>query len=403
MPAWGEVRQWDPAAIGRVADGLKKSRDTLVGLQQDLETAAAPRGWVGSAADAAAERLRREIARLRRIVTAISAVFTGAADTEVAVEAHRRAMDEAEGLADWYEFTITDAGEVVSVGDPVPEGVLGMAVDHRAVVKLDLEHRIGQLMRDAEELDMAFADIMRKAAAGEFDVEGATLAEVAESAAAQADSPHDELLEKYQVATDPDGMTEWSPKWVGWLPGVPGMKVTAGEAEMLNDLQDRQGLKGIKAAYDIYQEALHRAENTFGGEGGTDGHADAFRHAYWNAMLTQRFGEKWTQEYATAHERNPDSHPTPVAMDLHNNEVGRRIALENPDAGEEELRGLVEQAVRDGEMVVISTDERLDHSDQVDLGNTRSTSTDDPWPTDNPERGEHRDPGEPDAYPERGY
>ncbi len=403
MPTWGEVRQWNPVAIGTVADGLKKSRDTLVGLQQDLETAAAPREWVGSAADAAKEQLRREIDRLRRIVTATSAVFTGTADTEVAVEAHRRAMDEAEGLADWHEFTITDAGEVVSVGEPVAEGALGVVLDPRAMVKLDLEYRIGQLLHDAEELDTVFADIMRKAAAGEFDVEGGTLAEVAESATTQAGGPHDELLEKYQVAPDPDGMTEWSPKWVGWLPGVPSMRVTAGEAEMLDDLQDRQGLECIKAAYDIYQEALHRAENTFGGEGGTDGHADAFRHAYWNAMLTQRFGEEWTQEYATAHERNPDSHPTPVAMDLHNNEVGRRIALENPDADEEELRDLVEQAVRDGEMVVVGTDERLDHSDQVDLGDTRPTGSDLPWPTDNPERGEHREPGEPDAYPERGY
>ncbi|MGH4016921.1 MAG: DUF6973 domain-containing protein [Pseudonocardiaceae bacterium] len=90
-------------------------------------------------------------------------------------------------------------------------------------------------------------------------------------------------------------------------------------------------------------------------------------------------------------------------MDLHNNEVGRRIALENPDAGEEELRELVGQAVRDGEMVVVGTDERLDHSDQVDLGDTRPTSADNPWPTDNPQRREHRDPGEPDAYPEHGY
>jgi hypothetical protein len=375
-----------------------------VWLQQDLEMAAAPTEWVGSAADAATERLRGEIARLRRIVTAISAVFTGAADTQVAVEAHQRAMDEAEGLADGYEFTITDAGEVVSVGAPVTEGVLGMAVDHRAVVKLDLEHRIRQILRDAEELDTAFADIMRKAAAGEFDVEGSTLAEVAESAAAQADSLHDELLGKYQVSPDPDGMTEWSPKWVGWLPGVPSMRVTAGEAEMLNDLQDRQGLRGIKAAYDIYQEALHRAEHTFGGEGGTDGHADAFRHAYWNAMLTQRFGEEWTQEYSTAHERNPDSHPTPVAMDLHNNEVGRRIALENPDASREELRDLVEQAVRNGEMVVVtvvrtSGSPTATRSTRV----TRPTKADNSWPTDNPERGDHREPDEPDAYPERGY
>lgn len=403
MPAWGEVKQWDPDAIGTVADGLKKSRDTLMGLQQDLETAATPREWGGSAADAAKEHLRREIDRLRRIVTAISAVFTGAADTEVAVEAHRRTMEEAEWLARSYEFTITDAGEVVSVGEPLPVDVLSMVLDHRVGVKLDVERRIEQILRNAEELDTAFADIMRKAAAGEFDVEGDTLAEVSESAAAQAHSPHDELLEKYQVALDPEAMTEWSPKWVGWLPGMPSMRVTASEAKMLDDLQDHQGLVGIKAAYDIYKEALNRSENTFGGVGETDGHADAFRHAYWNAMLTQRFGEEWTREYATAHERNPDSHPTPVAMDLHNNEVGQRIALQNPDASQEELRGLVEQAVRDGEMVVVGTDERLDHSDQVDLGDTRPTSKDHPWPTDNPQRREHRDPGEPDAYPERGY
>ena len=71
MPTWGEARQWDSVAIGAVVDGLKKSRDTLVWLQQDLEMAAVPTEWVGSAADAATERLRGEIARLRRIVTAI--------------------------------------------------------------------------------------------------------------------------------------------------------------------------------------------------------------------------------------------------------------------------------------------------------------------------------------------
>ncbi|MGH3914055.1 MAG: hypothetical protein ACRDTC_11720 [Pseudonocardiaceae bacterium] len=212
-----------------------------MGLQQDLETAAAPRAWAGSAADAAREKLRREIARLRRIVTAVSAVFTGAADTEVAVEAHQRAMDEAEGLADRYEFTITGAGEVVSVGEPVSEGMFGMVVDHRAVVKLDLEHRIEQLLSDAEGTRHGFADIMRKAAAGGFDVAGSTLAEVAESAAAQADSPHDELLEKYQVAPVPEGMTEWPSKWTSWLPKVSSIRMTAGEAEMLNKLLILEG------------------------------------------------------------------------------------------------------------------------------------------------------------------
>jgi hypothetical protein len=43
-------------------------------------------------------------------------------------------------------------------------------------------------------------------------------------------------------------------------------------------------------------------------------------------------------------------------MDLYNNEVGRQIAAANPDASEEELAGLVAQAVRDGDMVVVAPD-----------------------------------------------
>jgi len=94
-------------------------------------------------------------------------------------------------------------------------------------------------LHDAEELDTVFADIMRKAAAGEFDVEGGTLAEVAESATTQAGGPHDELLEKYQVAPDPDGMTEWSPKWVGWLPGVPDTRPTGSDLPWPTDNPER--------------------------------------------------------------------------------------------------------------------------------------------------------------------
>lgn len=52
-------------------------------------------------------------------------------------------------------------------------------------------------------------------------------------------------------------------------------------------------------------------------------------------------------------------------MDLHNNEVGRRIARENPDADSDELATLVEQAVRDGQTVVISQDGNLGYSDQI--------------------------------------
>lgn len=52
-------------------------------------------------------------------------------------------------------------------------------------------------------------------------------------------------------------------------------------------------------------------------------------------------------------------------MDLYNNEVGRRIALENPDASEGDLADLVEQAIADGEMVVIDGEGNLVPSNSI--------------------------------------
>ncbi|MBB5907764.1 DUF6973 domain-containing protein [Actinoalloteichus hymeniacidonis] len=140
--------------------------------------------------------------------------------------------------------------------------------------------------------------------------------------------------------------------------------MTASEARMLEDI----GVLGAKDAYDIYRTALHDAENVFDGAGSTDGHSDAFRHAYWNAMLANRFGQDWAAEYATAHERVPDNPASSQSMDLHNNEVGRQIAAAHPDAGPEELAELIEQAVYDGDLIVVETDGRLTHSDNVEIG-----------------------------------
>ena len=188
------------------------------------------------------------------------------------------------------------------------------------------------------------------------------------------ESLHDRLLREYQVTPDPDGMIEWQPEGpAGWLTGLFGvdpMKMTAGEGRHLDDI----GPLGARDAYGIYKTALNDAQQVFDGAGVTDGHSDAFRHAYWNAMLAHRFGEEWTTSYTSAHERVPEndprSHASAEAMDLYNNEVGRQIARDNPDAGPEELKQLVGQAVLDGRMVVVGPDGQLEHSNEVDLGGT---------------------------------
>lgn len=179
----------------------------------------------------------------------------------------------------------------------------------------------------------------------------------------------EEIIERYQVAEDPGGMVDYPDGVAGWLAGKLGVgpiEMTAVEAEHMDDI----GQVGAKDAYDIYKTALNRAENVFEGQGETHGHSDAFRHAYWNAMLTQRFGEEWTASYTTAHERVPDQPRAEEAMDLHNNEVGRRIAMENPDSSPEELEQLVADAVRGGEMVVITPEQDLSYSDDIEMGRT---------------------------------
>jgi hypothetical protein len=246
--------------------------------------------------------------------------------------------------------------------------------------------------------------VLRRVLSGQINDAGATtLAAAAEAGEDRIadEQRHRDLLAKYQVRTD--GTTMWPTGLAGWIAGmrdIPQERLTLAEVKMLDDLQARKGLFGLKEFGDIRQDALHVSQGVFEGKGITDGHADAFRHAYWNALMTQRYGEQWAGEFATAHERNPASHHIPVAMDLHNNQVGREIARTNPDATPEQLAALVEQAVKDGRMVVIDQNATLVPSNEVNPGETHDTRSN-PWTKNNPGRDDDHDPGEPSATPEQ--
>lgn len=109
------------------------------------------------------------------------------------------------------------------------------------------------------------------------------------------------------------------------------------------------------------------------GEGETDGHGDALRHTYLNALLASELGQQTAYDMGTSHEQKTDNEARAEAMDLYNNEVGRAIAAAHPNASREELRGLVEQAARNGELIVVGPDGNLAWSDQVAPGQTGST------------------------------
>jgi hypothetical protein len=174
----------------------------------------------------------------------------------------------------------------------------------------------------------------------------------------------DGVLRDYQVADDE--MKEWEPGWPLSLLTEPKV-LTVTEAGLLN------GLSGLKQRdfKNIADDAFAESEARYGGHTPyetNDGHQDAFRHTYWNTLMTRKFGETFARKYTTAHEGVPGNQGPREAMDLYNNEVGRRIASEHPDADEKELARLVQDAVDGGDVVVIDHDLHLAYSDQVAVG-----------------------------------
>ncbi|MGV0744843.1 DUF6973 domain-containing protein [Mycolicibacterium sp. XJ870] len=224
-----------------------------------------------------------------------------------------------------------------------------------------------------------------------------------ENPASERSITPDDILERYQVSEDPDGMVDWEPSWPASIFTDP-QYITAGEARMLDEL----GLSGQRDMQQAKEAAQAQAISRFPPPDGKeiDNHTDAFRHAYWNALMTQRFGEEWTRQFTTAHERRTANYASSEAMDLWNNEVGRRIAAANPDASSEQLAGMVEQAVRNGETVVIRPDgQGVIWSDQIPVGGPTGDSSvsapvqgSGPDTAPMPQPGGGYDPGQPGGY-----
>ena len=69
--------------------------------------------------------------------------------------------------------------------------------------------------------------------------------------------------------------------------------------------------------------------------------------------MTDKIGEKKAKEFADAHEdvaNNPSKH---LEMDLHNNALGRRIAVENKGCGYDVFAEKILEAIANGEAVIV--------------------------------------------------
>ncbi len=80
-------------------------------------------------------------------------------------------------------------------------------------------------------------------------------------------------------------------------------------------------INATKTARSLAESA---ARNVWPGMSQYQDKADAFRHAYWNILMSKYVSISWAQQMATAHE-SESPNTVDKAMDLDNNAVGRRL------------------------------------------------------------------------------
>lgn len=370
---------------GEASDGSARLRE----MQSTIESAAPDDRWQGTASQAYAAKNAEHAAVYGKLADL---------DQRMAAEVSRAARVVSSGRQNLEQTQ----SWVSSMDASIPPGKSGeiMRVILASKGIGQISDVITQSTGDMDEIGRRIEDIRKEyeAIAGEKAGAG-----VPEGNPPPVD-PLDELKRKYQVDEDPDGKLDWEPDWP-FNKFTDPKQVTATEGRMLDrlslfELRDLDQLTEAAKA-----EAIARFPPPHHPDDTADNHTDAFRHAYWNALMTQRFGNDWTRDFTTAHERLPNNPSTAEAMDLYNNEVGRNVARAHPDATPAELADYVEQAVRQGDTVVVapnSDGEKLAWSNTVPEGGAGITSKSTvpgqaPTPTGAGPGGIY-DPGQPGGY-----
>lgn len=184
MVTWADVRRWDPAAVGKVADDLNAWVTRIIGANDDVEAMARFDGWTGDASVAASMRGNSLITSLEQLVAAASAVRRGAHETQIAVERITAYVRETEEHARHHGLMIVDSCVVPVPGTPplAPE-----VLASRQRIQAEIADRVEQILRRAADVDADFALIMTRAMRGEISEQGVgTLAQAADVGASQS-------------------------------------------------------------------------------------------------------------------------------------------------------------------------------------------------------------------------
>ncbi|MDN3595841.1 DUF6973 domain-containing protein [Zunongwangia endophytica] len=118
--------------------------------------------------------------------------------------------------------------------------------------------------------------------------------------------------------------------------------------------------------YKATRETLKSCDRLFGKKHYRDTQENAFRHAYWNFLIAEKLFRRnnsvekslnWTKKITDLHERLAPNKKLAQFMDLHNNEVGRKIFSNNPeDNAVSKLQYMMTSAVKISEPIALKLD-----------------------------------------------
>lgn len=236
MVSIGDIRRWNPDQLDESADDLKRERDRLVRLDDELAHSGKPREWHGHAADAAGRKHRELGERMRELVAEVSTVRSTVIATTNEVRAVRDELAEADALARAYNFRIGDGGDVEDLGTPPdtpPDEARAVDSDRHRKVRPDLDDRVERILKRADDADGELAKVLGDADKDLIDTRDAR--NLAEAAALGDARGLGETIEPPADGT-PAQQAEWwkslpaetksalataPPPWLGNMDGIP--------------------------------------------------------------------------------------------------------------------------------------------------------------------------------------
>ncbi len=168
--ALADVRRWEPGGVETAFTGYGTAHGRLLDLDADLTGSRPPDGWLGTSGDLARGAHERLAGRLRRVTAGVSTLRPSIAQAADDVADLRRELAVIEALAAARGFTlgpdgvVTDARQTV---DPIEQVEAHRQL--RTAERDEIVLRLEGVLRRADEIDTALADLLVRAANEQVD------------------------------------------------------------------------------------------------------------------------------------------------------------------------------------------------------------------------------------------